>query len=78
VAVFARALARSAPRIKGVSVLGPAPAPMALLRGRHRYRLLLKAPKQTNIQALLREWISLMPRNAKVRLQIDIDPQSFF
>ena len=44
-ASVARDLARSAPHHDGITVLGPAPAPLALLRGRHRWRLLLKAPR---------------------------------
>jgi primosomal protein N' (replication factor Y) len=78
VVATARALARTAPRESGVTVLGPASAPMALLRGRHRYRLLLKARKQTNVQALLRAWLGRSRPGKGVRVQIDIDPMSFF
>ena len=77
VVAAARALARLAPRQEGVGVLGPAPAPLALLRGRHRYRLLLKAEKQVNIQALLHQWLARFPADRRVRIQVDIDPQSF-
>jgi primosomal protein N' (replication factor Y) len=70
-------LSRSRPGTDGVTVLGPAPAPMALLRGRHRRRLLLKTPKEINIQAVLRDWLAHanVPKNARV--QIDVDPYSF-
>lgn len=71
-------LARAAPRGEGVRVLGPAPAPMALLRGRHRRRLLLSAPKEANPQALVRDWVHRTPIARKVRVQIDVDPVSFF
>lgn len=77
VVAMARALGKTAPRVAGVSVLGPAPAPLALLRGRHRYRLLLKARKQTNIQALVRDWLRRTRPEKGVRVQIDIDPMSF-
>ncbi len=72
-----RALARSAPTGDGIMVLGPAPAPMALLRGRHRIRLLMKVPRAAPIQRLLQDWVTKAPPPRNVRLQIDIDPYSF-
>src|SRR5262249_60729276 len=50
----AKALARAAPHLPGVVVLGPAPAPLAVLRGRHRRRFLIKAERTVNLQAVLR------------------------
>jgi primosomal protein N' (replication factor Y) len=73
----ARALARSAPQLPGVMVLGPAPAPLAVLRGRHRRRFLVKAGRQVNLQAALRAWLSRVRVQGSVRLQVDIDPYSF-
>jgi primosomal protein N' (replication factor Y) (superfamily II helicase) len=73
----ARALARAAPQLPGVTVLGPAPAPLAVLRGRHRCRFLVKAERQVNLQAALREWLSRVRLGGAVRLRIDIDPYSF-
>ncbi len=73
----ARALARNAPQGKGLDTFGPAPAPMALLRGRHRYRLLFKAPRSTNVQTLLRRWLATTCLPKKVRVQVDVDPYSF-
>ncbi|GAB4360381.1 MAG: primosomal protein N' [Kiloniellaceae bacterium] len=73
----ARALARSAPRVDGVTILGPAPAPLAVLRGRHRRRFLVKAPRGFRLQALLRAWIGQAKMPNAVRLQVDIDPYSF-
>jgi primosomal protein N' (replication factor Y) len=58
-------------------VLGPAPAAIARLRGNHRLRLLLKAPRGINVSALLRNWIAKAPPDKHVRLTIDVDPQSF-
>jgi primosomal protein N' (replication factor Y) (superfamily II helicase) len=58
-------------------VLGPAPAPLALLRGRHRRRLLLKAPRGAPIQATLRDWLARVEVPHNVRVAVDIDPQSF-
>ena len=73
----ARALARSAPNFPGVEVLGPAPAPLSVLRGRHRRRLLVKAERDVNVQAILREWLGRVKFAGSTRLQVDIDPYSF-
>ncbi len=73
----ARDLGLSAPRGEGVEVLGPAPAPLALLRGRHRRRLLLKARRDVPVQPLLREWVSRVDLPNSVRVQIDVDPVGF-
>ena len=74
----AGALGRAAPRGPGYEVLGPAPAPLALLRGRHRRRLLLKTTRDIAVQKLLREWLASVPVPRGVRVDIDIDPVSFF
>jgi primosomal protein N' (replication factor Y) len=73
----ARALGRAAPRGKGIEVLGPAPAPLSLLRGRHRRRLLLKAERRVNVQAVLGGWLGRVKAPAGVRVQVDVDPYSF-
>ena len=73
----ARCLRRAAPRSQGVDVLGPAPAPIARLRGRHRRRLLLKAGKQVNVQSLVRRWLAAAKTPGTVRIQVDVDPYSF-
>jgi len=71
------ALARRAPHQDGVSVLGPSTAPLALLRGRHRRRFLLKATRDIAVQPLLRAWLERIGLPGSVRLQIDVDPYSF-
>ncbi|MDP6428807.1 MAG: primosomal protein N' [Rhodospirillales bacterium] len=73
----ARALGRSAPRSAEIQVLGPAPAPLALLRGRHRRRFLVKAGRRVNIQERIRSWLKATPLPKKVRVQTDVDPYSF-
>ena len=73
----ARDLGLAAPRAPGVEVLGPAPAPLALLRGRHRRRLLLKARREVPVQKLLRDWVSRVDLPNSVRVQIDVDPVGF-
>lgn len=62
----------------GAEVFGPAPAPIARVRGRHRVRLLVKAPKQTSIQRALINWKNSVPTPTNTRISIDIDPQSFY
>jgi primosomal protein N' (replication factor Y) len=73
----ARALGRAVPHVRGVEVLGPAPAPLAILRGRHRRRFLVKAGRNVNLQAVLRQWLGGLKTPASVRVQVDIDPYSF-
>ncbi len=69
---------RDAPlRAVGAQVFGPAPAPIARIRGRHRVRLLVKAAKAVPLQAALARWVAQLPLPADLRLSIDIDPQSF-
>lgn len=74
------ALARSdgALRQIGAQVFGPAPAPIARVRGRHRVRLLVKADKTAPLQAALSKWIGQFKIKGDIRLSVDIDPQSFF
>ena len=74
---IARALGRTRPEAPGVEVLGPAPAPLSLLRGRHRHRLLLKARRDVNVQKTLRDWLGRVRVPASVRVAVDIDPYSF-
>lgn len=71
-------LGKFAPVGNGVRVLGPAPAPLALLRGKYRYRLLLQTEKQVKIQQVLRHWLSSVSLPSSVRIQTDVDPYSFF
>jgi primosomal protein N' (replication factor Y) len=62
----------------GAQVFGPAPAPIARVRGRHRVRLLVKAPKGAPLQSALSDWVAPLRLKGDLRLAIDIDPQSFF
>ena len=65
------------PRLDDVMILGPAPAPMALLRGRYRYRLLLNARRSAEVQQVIRDWLGALSFPQGVRVAIDIDPYSF-
>jgi len=62
----------------GAQVFGPAPAPVARIRGRHRVRLLVKSAKGVGLQAALAVWAKQFKLPANMRLTIDIDPQSFY
>src|SRR5262249_56219867 len=66
---FARRLVALAPRDEGVRVLGPAEAPIAMVRGRHRLRLLVKSPRAFDLSASLREWLPRAPA-AQERAQL--------
>ena len=74
---FARALAARAPREPGVLVLGPAPAPLALIRGQHRIRFLIKGGLDQRLQPLLAHWLASVKVPSSLRVAVDIDPQSF-
>jgi primosomal protein N' (replication factor Y) len=73
----ARDLRRVAPEGEGILVLGPAPAPLAILRGRHRRRLLLKTRRDIAVQPLLRPWLSQISVPRGARVDVDVDPISF-
>lgn len=74
---FAQNLASTAPHSDKVRVLGPAPAPLALIRGRHRVRLLLHGGRSLNVPQTLRAWLANVKPSGSVRLSIDVDPYSF-
>ncbi|HEX4848156.1 MAG TPA: primosomal protein N' [Novosphingobium sp.] len=73
----ARAVGGTAPNLPDVLVLGPAPAPLSLLRGRYRYRLLINARRTAKLQDVIREWLAPLQFPQGVRISVDIDPYSF-
>ena len=58
-------------------ILGPAPAPLALLRGRYRYRLLLNARRSAEVQKVIKDWLGSLQLPQGVRVAVDVDPYSF-
>ncbi|MPT47374.1 MAG: primosomal protein N' [Sphingobium sp.] len=76
-ASIARKLGKSAPQTEHLHIYGPAPAPLAQLRGRHRHRLLVHASRTVNIQAAISHWLKSVTWPASVRVTIDIDPYNF-
>ncbi|MCJ2181188.1 primosomal protein N' [Novosphingobium sp. 1949] len=73
----ARAIGGTAPDLPDMLVLGPAPAPLSLLRGRHRFRLLINARRSAELQKILRQWLEPLQFPRGVRVNIDVDPYSF-
>ena len=75
---YAAAFRKVAPFAEPISVLGPAEAPLAVVRGRYRFRILVQAPRNIDIQGYLRDWLAAAPKaRGSLRAQVDIDPQSF-
>lgn len=74
----ARGLRAAAPQVAGIMLLGPAEAPLALIRGRHRFRLLVHGRRNSDMQSFLRTLLANGPKErGSVHVQLDIDPQSF-
>ena len=74
---IAVALGQTAPNNDYITTLGPAPAPVFMLRNKYRYRLLLKTARTINIQEVLKLWIDKVNIPSSVRVEIDVDPYSF-
>ena len=76
---YGRTLVSLAPKDEQVRVLGPAEAPIAVVRGRHRYRLLVKSPRAYDLSGYLRDWLAVAPKTkGNLQLEVDVDPMSFF
>ncbi|MFL2770998.1 MAG: primosomal protein N' [Rhodospirillaceae bacterium] len=71
-------LAKEAPKQSDLTILGPAPALMALLRGRHRHRFLIKGPRNRRLQPIIKAWLEDVKVPSSVRIQVDVDPHSFY
>jgi len=75
---YARAVVSAAPRDEHVRVLGPAEAPIAVVRGRFRFRLLIKSPRAFDLSYYLRDWLARAPKaRGNIKLDVDVDPMSF-
>ncbi|WP_294121857.1 primosomal protein N' [Sphingomonas sp.] len=73
----ARRISQAAPRVDEMAVFGPAPAPLAMLRGRHRQRLLVHAARKLDVQDVIRDWLGELEWSSNVRVAVDVDPYSF-
>ena len=67
----------AAPNGEGVTVYGPAPAPISILRGRHRIRFLITSPREVDLSAYMAAWLAALKLPSAVRISADIDPYSF-
>ena len=65
------------PRYNNIKILGPAPAPLSFLRGRYRNRFLIKSPKNTFSQDIVKNWIENTKIPKQIRISIDVDPYTF-
>jgi len=75
---YARKVAAAAPANEEVRVLGPVEAPLAVIRGRHRFRLMVKSSRGFDLSAYMRGWLAETPkRKGDIKLEVDVDPQSF-
>ena len=74
---FAEQLAMLAPQSDKLRVLGPAPAPFAMLRGRYRHRLMIQAPRKVDLSTVIRQWLAAVKTPRHLRVLIDVDPYSF-
>ena len=75
---YARSLALAAPDARNIAVLGPVEAPLAIIRGRHRQRLLVKAAREADLQGFLKAWLHEAPApRGSLKVQVDVDPYSF-
>ena len=73
----ARRIGQASPKVEGMAVYGPAPAPLAMLRGRHRLRLLVHAQRSLDVQDVIRDWLGQVEWGPKIRVSVDVDPYSF-
>ena len=73
----ARRIGNAVPSVEGMAVFGPAPAPLAMLRGRHRQRLLVHAARALDVQDVIRDWLGKVEWSSKARVSVDVDPYSF-
>lgn len=73
----ARRIGDTRPKVDDLAIFGPAPAPLSLLRGRYRYRLLMNARRSVQLQDIIRQWLGTLNHPPGVRVAVDIDPYSF-
>lgn len=73
----AAALSAGQPNAPGIDVWGPAPAPITILRGRHRRRFLIRSDRNVDLSAFLAAWRERVKLPSAVRITLDVEPYSF-
>jgi primosomal protein N' (replication factor Y) len=73
----AAAFGAAQPNAAGVEVWGPAPAPITILRGRHRRRFLVRSDRNVDLSAFLAAWKERVKLPQSVRVALDVEPYSF-
>ena len=73
----AKKIGATRPEQPDIAIYGPAPAPMAQLRGRYRHRLLINARRSASLQDTIRSWLGGLAFARGVRVSVDVDPYSF-
>lgn len=64
-------------KIKPLTIMGPAPAPLSRKANQHRMQLLIKSPSRKalkNTLTQLRDWVTMKNINKGIRWNIDVDP----
>ncbi len=74
---YAKIVTKAAPRARNIEIMGPAEAPIGILRGRHRRRLLIKAAADVDLSRYMNAWKSRLRPPGKIKITVDIDPQNF-
>jgi len=75
---IAKKFVQFAPRAEGIDILGPSEPSLGRLRGRFRRRILVRSDANVNVSAYMSTWRARLKLPHKMKLHIDIDPQSFF
>mgnify|MGYP001165246682 FL=1 len=75
---FTEVMNKTKPKNDNIQIFGPAPAVMTRLRGKYRYRFLVKGPKNLLLQPFVKRWIDLTNKTNLIRVQVDVDPYSFY
>jgi primosomal protein N' (replication factor Y) len=77
VITIAQQIVAVAPQNKRLRILGPAPAPFAVLRGKTRYRIMVQSGRGEPLSAVVKDWLALLNLPRSIKVQVDIDPYSF-
>ena len=66
--LYMNELAKAAPVLDEVQVMGPSPSPLFMLRGRYRHRFVVRAAKNIDVQKVLLQWVNSVDKPANIKL----------